>query len=331
MSKINIKELEELCLKALINAGLNDHDAHVTVHHYLENELSGKTSHGMVRIVQAAAFIQEVGTPTTKPTLSLDNGNIATIDGQMNIAPVIGKMVLEESIARAQKHGIAFVGGKNYFGNTGSMAYYLNRLADKGLVSFISCNSVAVVAAPKGKDALIGTNPIGLAIPSDDGQHFISDFATSAIAYGKVLVAMDKNHPLPEGCIIDKDGNPSTNPEDAFPNGAILPLADYRGFSLGLFVEMLALLMGADVIKDELHGKDAIFMITIDPKSLNNAGYANKVESILNQIRQSAPAPDNTSVSIPGDRSQKTLEQNLEAGVVNIADKTLEKLRELCL
>lgn len=329
MTEIAIKELETLCLKALIKTGLSHKHAQITVDHYLENELSGKRSHGMVRVIQVAGAINDIGLPTKPPTIETDKGNMALIEGHMNLGPVVGKMVMDESIKRAREHGLSFVGMKHYFGNTGSMAYYLRRLADQNLIGLMSCSSECMVAAPTGKDRLLGTNPIGLCVPAADGNHFIADFATSAIAFGKVLVAMDKGEPVPEGCIIDKDGNPSTNPKDAARDGAILPLADYRGFALGLFVEMIGMMIGGEVLHNQTYGKDGLFIIAIDPSHLNNANYASQVEIILNQMRQSSPAPGHKNVTIPGDRSRETLHDTLKKGAVNIADKTLQKIKDL--
>jgi LDH2 family malate/lactate/ureidoglycolate dehydrogenase len=246
----------------------------------------------------------------------------------MNLGPVVGKMVADESITRAKEHGLSFVGVNNFYGNTGSMAYYLRRLAAHNLIGLMSCSSECMVCAPAGKERLLGTNPIGLCVPSEDGQHFIADFATSAIAFGKVLVAVDKDEQLPEGCIIDKDGNPSTNPKDADRDGAILPLADYRGFALGLFVEMLGMMIGGDVLHNETYGKDGLFIIAIDPAKMS-PNFLQRASVIFEQIRSSAPAPGYHTVSIPGDRSAQIFEQNLKNGTVNVADKTLQKLKEL--
>lgn len=326
--EIKIDDLKTLCLDVLTKTGLSHDHAAITVDHYLENECSGKKSHGMVRIIQVARAINNIGLPKKPPEITTDNDTLTVIEGHMNLGPVVANMVLNKSIHRAQKHGIALVGMNHYFGNTGSMAYYLRRLADKNLIGLMSCSSECMVAAPSGKERLLGTNPIGLGIPSNDGKHFIADFATSAIAFGKVLVAIDKDESLPEGCIIDKDGNPSTNPKDAESNGAILPLADYRGFALGLFVEMIGLMLGADVLHNETYGKDGLFIIAIDPSKLNRE-YATKVTGILNQMRNSAPAPGHDHVSIPGDRSSSILKETLQRGTVDVTDKTLEKIKEL--
>ncbi|HPF78933.1 MAG TPA: Ldh family oxidoreductase, partial [Alphaproteobacteria bacterium] len=209
MSEIAIKDLRDLCIKALTRTGLSEEHAAITTDHYLENELSGKKSHGMVRVVEAVKTLNKQGVSKSAPVIDLDKGNIAVIEGNQNLGPVIGKMVVDESIKRAKEHGLSFVGGRHYIANSGSMAYYLRLLAAQNLIGLMSCNSNPMVAAPNGKERLVGTNPIGLGVPSADGQHFISDFATSAIAYGKVMVAVDKGESLPEGCIIDKDGHPS--------------------------------------------------------------------------------------------------------------------------
>jgi LDH2 family malate/lactate/ureidoglycolate dehydrogenase len=327
MSEIAIKALRELCLQALIGTGLSETDAAVTADHYLENECSGKKSHGMVRVVEAVKVLNKNGVSDKAPEIVLDKGNIAVIEGHMNLGPVIGRMVVDEAIKRAKEHGLSFVGGRHYIANSGSMAYYLRRLAEQNIIGLMSCNSAPMVAAPDGIQRLVGTNPIGLGVPSADGHHFIADFATSAIAYGKIMVAVDKGESLPEGRIIDKDGNPSTNPEDAKKDGAILPLADYRGFALGLFVELLAAAIGAATIEKNWFGEDGFFIIAIDPSHLGSAGYTAQVQDILTQIRDSAPAPSHERVTIPGDRSAAVLKQTLASGMVDVADKTLENIQ----
>ncbi len=329
MAEIKIDDLKELCLKALTRTGLSPEHAEITVDHYLENECSGKKSHGMVRIPQLVDAIKMMGLPVDVPEITNDKGNTAIINAHMNLGPMVGKMVLDESVMRAKQHGLSFVGMKNYFGNTGSMAYYMTRLAENGLIGLMSCSSECMVTAPAGKERFLGTNPIGLAVPSEDGNHFIADFATSAIAFGKVMVAKDKGEDLPAGCIIDKDGNPSTNPNDAAKAGAILPLADYRGFALGLFVEMIGLMIGGEVLHNVTYGKDGFFIIAIDPKHLGSTSYAKRVSKILSHIRNSDPAPNHNNVSIPGDRSAKILKDTLATGMVDVTEKTLQDIQAL--
>ena len=328
MVGIKINDLRDLCTTALLKTGLSQTDVDVTVDHYLENECMGKASHGMVRVLQVFDTAKKNGIPQNKPEIQIDKGNQVAINGNMNFGPIVGKTVLDESIKRTKKHGISLVGANHYMTTSGSMAYYLRRLTKEGLIGFMSCSSESMVTAPAGKERFIGTNPIGLGIPSETNEHFIADFATSAITHGEIIVANDKQKTLPMDCIIDKGGLPSTDPQDAVVDGAILPLTDYRGFALGLFIELISLMFGIDIPPTSSYGKNAIFIIAIDPSKLSD-GYAERVSNILNYIRNSPPAPGHDSVSIPGDRSAKTLKETLARGTVDVADKTLEKIKDL--
>ncbi len=327
MTTISTKELRTLCLKALTNAGLQESDAAITVDHYLENEMSGKTSHGMVRVVEAVKALQKFGAPACNPTIEHDTGAMIRINASGQIGPVAGHMAMTEAIKRAPIHGITMVGIRGYIASNGSMAYYLRRIAKAGLVAFMGCNSVALVAPPAGRERMIGTNPIGVCIPGKESD-FIADLATSAYAYGKIMVHKDKNEPIPQGILIDKAGHPSTDPNDAY-NGAILPLAGYKGFSLGLMIELIAgPLIGAKAIKKDLHDNDGLFIIAIDPKSMDNTEFYAEIEQALTAIKTSSPAPENETIQIPGERSSENLAKALKTGSINIADKTLSAIKE---
>jgi len=328
IEQIKIDELKKLCESALSKTGIERTHAGIIIDHYLENELSGKSSHGIVRVIQIIGAIKQMGAPKQPPLIKTDNGNMIAIEGNMNLGPVVGKMALEQATVRARKHGLAFVGVNHYYGNTGAMAYYMRRLADEGLIGLMSCSSECMVAAPNGVERLLGTNPIGLCVPSDDGNHFIADFATSAIAFGKIMVAMDKGEDIPEGCVIDKNGKPSVDPKDAAQDGAILPLADYRGFALGLFVEMICMMIGGEVLHNETYGKDGLFIIAIDPSKMS-ADFTARANAVFTQMRMGKPAPGHDKVTLPGDRSAEKLKQALERGSVDVAVKTLEKLKSL--
>lgn len=329
MTEIAISDLKELCHKALLNTGLSEEHTQITIDHFLENECSGKASHGMVRVVEAVHYINKTGVNKNDISIAHDNNHICVLEAERHLGTVAAKRGMDECIARTKEHGMAFVGIRNYFVSTGSMAYYLRRFVEQGLVAIIGCNSVALVAPPNGKTRTLGTNPLGMGFPSADGNHFIGDIATSAIAYGKVMVAKDKGEDVPEGKMIDKDGLPSINPADAY-DGAILPLADYHGFSVALMIALLGgTIIGAKDLKQNIYDGDGFFMIGIDPKAFGNDNAPNMIQNTLEQIRQTATRPNHDSVSIPGDRSAKALKETLERGTVDVAETTLSNLKEL--
>lgn len=331
MSKILQSELKELCSNVLKKAGMRSQDIDITIDHLIENELSGKASHGLVRVVETYHACRKYGVPKRNPEIEWDQDNIIRINANRQIGVVAIHYGMTIAIERAQKHGIAFTGIRDYIATSGSMAYPLRRIAEKGLVAIMGCNSVALVSPPAGKERLIGTNPIGIGIPGENNDHFIADLATSAIAYGKIMVLNDKGEDIPEGVLIDKDGNSSINPKDAY-EGAILPLADYKGFALGLMVELLAgPLIGAKACKKELYDSDGYFMITLDPSHFGNGSFASQISHILEAIKNMPPRPGYEEVSIPGDRSNKQLMKHQNQDMIEVVDNTLQSLEDLLL
>ncbi|MCB1532494.1 MAG: Ldh family oxidoreductase [Alphaproteobacteria bacterium] len=328
MTTISITELEALCLDVLLSAGVRESDARITVDHYLENELSGKASHGMVRVVEAAKALQKYGVPSQNPEIETDKGNMAVLNAKRQLAPVAGMAAVDLAIERAKTHGLVMVGVRDYIASSGSMAYYLRRLAAAGLIAIMGCNSVAMVAPPGGRERRVGTNPVGIAIPADNTE-MIADFGTGAIAYGKIMVMNDKGERVPEGKMIDSAGNPSTNPKDAY-DGAILPMEEYKGFALGLMVELLAgPLIGAKAIKQNLYDNDGLFILAIDPSYMGHENYKFAISKAFEEVIETPLRPEYETITLPGARSAQHLQAARESGVIDIADKTLNDLYAL--
>ena len=90
------------------------------------------------------------------------------------------------------------------------------------------------VAPHGGAQAKLPTNPWCVGLPGGGSGPFILDFATSTVAGGWIYAAESAGAHLPEGCLIDADGNPSTEPKAYFEGGAILPAAGQKGYALAL-------------------------------------------------------------------------------------------------
>ena len=84
-----------------------------------------------------------------------------------------------------------------------------------------------------GSQGALSTNPISVGVPTGDEVPFVLDIATSVVAEGKLQVARSKNAELPPGYIVDKEGRPSTNPNDFYDGGFLLPFGGHKGYGLG--------------------------------------------------------------------------------------------------
>tara|TARA_B100000965_G_scaffold233356_1_gene195423 strand:- start:2000 stop:2629 length:630 start_codon:yes stop_codon:yes gene_type:complete len=120
------------------------------------------------------------------------------------------------------------------------MGYFTSQIARQGLVGIGATNAPACVSPPGGNKSMLGTNPISMSVPSKNSDiAFQFDQSTSAIAIGKIRVAAANGEQIPEGWAVDKNGNPTTDPNEAL-EGSLLSSGGYKGFGFGLMAEVLS-------------------------------------------------------------------------------------------
>jgi len=329
MTQIPIKTLQNLCHQAFKNIGLRDQDSIIATNHFITNELSGRASHGIIRVTQSIKFLKKGQIPQTDPEITNDTGSIVHMDAKGQLGTVAGHHATQTAIQRAKEHGIAMVGTRNFATSAGSMHYYLNGIIKNNLIAIAFCNSVAMVAPPDGRERVVGTNPFGIGIPGTEEDGMIADFSTAAIAYGKIMVMEDKGQDIPNGLLVDTQGNPSTNPRDAF-DGAIMPLAGHQGFALATMIELLAgPLIGAKASKTNNFDNDGLAIITIDPAKAGMHNFTAQASETLNKIRQSQTQTGKDTITIPGDRSAQSILRAKQKGAIEVADKTINDLKIL--
>lgn len=126
-----------------------------------------------------------------------------------------------------------------------SLGYFTERFAGMGLVAMGFTNAYAVVAPPGGSSPMIGTNPFAVSVPGvGGGVAFHMDQSTTAIAMGRVTQAAARGDTIPEGWLKDKDGNPTTDPGDLAKGGTMASVGGYKGWGLGVMVEIMASCLG---------------------------------------------------------------------------------------
>ena len=150
------------------------------------------------------------------------------------------------AIETARKNGVAMFAVAQSHTCT-SLGYFTEQIGCAGLIGLGFTNASPVVAAPGGKTRVIGTNPMAMSVPDGQGGlavHF--DFSTSAVALGKITMAKYANEPIPLGWAVDENGAPTTDP-DAALRGSLCSAGGYKGWGLGIMVELLAAAMTGSV------------------------------------------------------------------------------------
>ena len=226
--------------------GASEHEADTVATHQVKANLTGHDSHGVIHIteyvdrinrghiVPGAAFEVEKEAPCT-----------AVINGNWGFGFVVTERAMGMAIEKAKTHGVAAI-TIHHQSHIGRLGDYPTMALKEGMIGLITADSGAgpkAVAPFGGRARRLGTNPICIGMPSDLEGPVLLDMATSAVAAGKISLARTRRESVPPGWLIDKEGNPTTDPSDYFAGGAILPVgADqgHKGYGLSFMVEVFS-------------------------------------------------------------------------------------------
>ncbi|MBI5614606.1 Ldh family oxidoreductase [Candidatus Gottesmanbacteria bacterium] len=323
--KIQISDLRQLILSSL-RKKYAEEDAQSMTEVLLFGQLSGKTSHGIVRLFVGNSSILSQN-PTSKPQITTQSELSSIITGYGNPGMLVGQIAVKEVIQIAKKKGIGLVGTNGTNTSSGCLSYYLEKIALENLIGIIMAQSPPSTPAYGGIEPLFGTNPISFGIPSKP-RPLIFDMATSAISFGAMLKAKTLNQKLPDNVAIDKHGNPTTDPEEAM-KGATLPFDNsYKGAGLAMMVEILSgLWTGADFSGLNNKGGWGNLFIAFNPKIfMSENEFKDKVSLLLEKMR-SSKTKTGEKVRIPGERTLDTRDASLKCGWIEIEDHLFQELQ----
>ena len=278
---------------------------------------------------------------TEKPVTLYETPNSALVKGNWTFGMVTARHAMNLAIKKAKNSNISIVGGVQVM-HIGRLGEYAEMAAAEKMISTIWSGGYAEVkeyppsAVPYGgKKAILQANPFSMGFPAGDEPPMISDFATTVNSNTKLHFLREKKQELPPGSCVDKNGNPTCNPEDFFNGGAHLPFGGHKGYAILLANEFLGrIFTGADLFaKDQgnhtalLHSGFTMIVFKSDI-FITYKEYSSKVDELENRIRAVPPAPGFKEVLIPGDLERRTRQERTKNGIP-IADKTWEAVIEI--
>ncbi len=338
-------ELRAVAERVLRNAGADEAAAARVAQGLISSNLAGHDSHGAQLLLAYANAIREGQVvPTARPELARETRNTALVKGNWGFGHVSAKYALDIAVEKALKERLAWVNLVEA-NHTGRVGEYVEMAVDRGVAALITVGGAGEetpMAVPfGGRDALLATNPIAFGFPGGDEPPLIADFATTTIAGGKVLLARNRGETLPEDCIVDRHGAPSTNPDDYYDGGALVSFGGYKGYAIALLVEFLGRILGAsdDFAETERGGpmfrRGASFrhsgmsIFAIDPSTFGgDTAAAAKSGEFLNKVRASRPAEGVEQVMAPGDPERKTRRAR-EAQGIPVSDEVWQGIIDL--
>ncbi|MCK2241561.1 MULTISPECIES: Ldh family oxidoreductase [unclassified Crossiella] len=219
-------------------------------------DLTGLTSHGLANLTRLYLPLFQDGRadPAAEPVVLTDLGAAALVDARRALGLWQATEAMADAVDRARTHGIGLVSvrGATHFGCAG---HHTALAARHGMIGLLAgnCGGQRIAHPPGGTVAMLGTNPLSVAAPAGAGHPFVLDMSTTVVPTGRIRAAARAGESIPPGWLSDVDGAPVTDPA-AFDRGEAQlrwlggdpETGAYKGFGLGLVVEILgALLSGA--------------------------------------------------------------------------------------
>jgi len=330
---VKIEEIKKRAVAAFKAVGLSDEDANIISGVLLETEMRGVFTHGFFRLERYIKCIRSGGIKTDGCyDVTFDSPSWAQIDGKGNLGIVISCKAMKLAMEKAKAAGIGIVNvkGSHHFGAAG---YYTSMCADNGMAGMSMSNGDRMIAATGSAAKVIGNNPFSYAFPAGKYGKVVYDIAMSPTSDIKVLQAEKEGKQLPSGWLIDKNGNPTTDPADYLKGGILIPFGGYKGYGLAMMVELFgAVLSGAATTKDvhawnadpEACGNVGHFFMAIDISKLGGVdAYSSRTEALIDEIKSAKKADGVDTIYYPGEIEQKKMAACLERGYVEIADDTM--------
>jgi (2R)-3-sulfolactate dehydrogenase (NADP+) len=326
--KLSLQDATHRVAAALTRAGATEAMAQSTAAALVLAEAQGLGSHGLSRVLQYATHLRNGRVNRgAVPRVARHKGGALLIDADEGLAFPACTLAIEQAIAAARTHGVAFAGVANSH-HCGVVVDHLRAVAAAGMVGLGFANSPSAMPAAGGKHPIFGTNPVAAVFPRRQGDPLMVDLSLSEVARGKVMVAAKNGQAIPEGWALDAAGQPTTDAKAALA-GSMLPIgavSSPKGAMLALVVELLVTALigsqfgfeASSFFVDEgnrPHLGQAF--IVVDPGALAGSdSYLDRVEVLIAEMLT------DEGVRLPGAR-REALRRRPAADGIEVADSLL--------
>src|SRR5947209_664748 len=303
--------LGDLSRAIFLAAGATAENAEGVTRSLIGANLAGHDSHGVIRI---PSYITDINNgklrPTNVPFITHETAATAIVDGNSTFGQVGARATATIAARKAKEVGIAAASSFRCH-HTGRIGEWAELGASQGLITFAAASGAhgPYQAAPfGGKSRALGTNPFAWAIPRMGGQPpILLDYATTGGAQGKLMVARARKEPVPEGWILDKHGQPTTDVEEFYDGGMLLPFGGHKGYAMSVIVEMLAVgLSGGQQVPPGGRGS-CLFVACIDPGTFQARDeFSESIEKIAARLKSQPPAEGFDEILLPGEPESRS-------------------------
>ena len=314
-TRVHFEPLRRFIVTSLEHLGLPEADARIVGELMAQAELQGSDGHGVIRLLPYARRIRAGGI-NLQPQIKVlqERAGMALLDGDNGMGHLVMRRAAEIAIEKARTCGVGWVGSR-FSNHAGPASLYARMPLTQDMIGlYFAVGNANHLPAWGGMDMLLSTNPVAVAVPAGDEPPIVLDMATTVAAYGKVKAKAQRGEPMPVGWMIDRLGQPLTDPKRA-DEGFLLPIGGYKGYGLALIVGLLAgtlngAAMGKDVVDfnhdDTTTTNTGQAVMAIDVSAFGDvAQFKARVDQLVRDLRASERMPGVERVWLPGEQSHE--------------------------
>jgi len=332
--------LKSVIVKILVKYGTNKSNAESVSQSLVLSDLYGVDTHGLFHLPLYIDWIKKGEIkPNGKPEIIIKKKNTALVKGNWTFGQITAKFAMREAINCAEEYDMSIVGGTQVT-HTGRLGEYIEMALSKKMIAFIfsgGFSEIAPITIPYGgKGPVLSTNPFAFGFPVDNSSNIICDFATTNIAGSKIIKAYNENKELPDGCLVNNEGNYVKNPTEFIKGSAwLVPFGEHKGYSIMLANEFIGgIVSSAKLFSEAPFGGKTLgksgFTIIVFKTSLFTLyeDYYRRMKELINKIRKSKPAPGFKKVMLPGDKEREIYNDRIKNGIP-VSDELWSKINDL--
>ena len=256
------ERLVDFAARAYEAAGVPPHQAQDAAEAIVDADGHGTTTHGLKNLRMYITNLKE-GRANPRPNIRQvgGKGNSAVFDADGSLGHVAAYVGVRKAIELAKEYGTgtAVVRNSNHYGHSGFWASVPVR---HNMIGFAFTNAGPTMALYGGKEAIVGNNPPSWAVPSkvsdpskkgpaSDYEPVFVDMALSVVAGNRLDIYRRRGEPIPEGWAFDRDGQPTTDPNDVRNGGTLAPMQGYKGAGLAVVLGMMTSFLGGSMFDDQ--------------------------------------------------------------------------------
>jgi LDH2 family malate/lactate/ureidoglycolate dehydrogenase len=305
---VPVECLDLFCSRVLQNAGMNPSDAAIVTESLLFADLRGIDSHGLIRL---STYLERVRMGVME--LNADTKTVcdypasAVIDARNGFGQIAGVKAIQIAMEKARECGLGSVGIKNS-NHFGVAAFFAMKALTANFIGLAITNASPAIAPYGAKTALLGTNPIAVAIPARRQRPVVLDMASSVVARGKIRLALLAGERIPPHWALDDQGQPTEDPKSAL-KGTMTPVGGPKGAGLSLIIDLLSgVLTGSSLTGDVRNitdnsgpSKTGHLMIAFDPSKFTDAEqFRSDVDEAIVRIK-AMPSVNVGPIYLPGE------------------------------